>query len=72
MRPLDRAALLRCYPSPWQVWLEADDRYTLVAEELLKPSSERLEELLQVGGSPAIPKRGFLEEMQRFLRALGQ
>ncbi|PSB29397.1 DUF1995 family protein [Stenomitos frigidus] len=73
VRPLDRAALLRCYPSPWQVWLESDNAYTLAAEELSKPSSERLEELLlQVGGSQASPKRGLLEEMQRFLKALGQ
>ncbi len=73
LRPFDRAALLRCYPSPWQIWLEADSAYTLVAEELLKPSSERLDELLlQSGGTQAAPKRSFIEEMQRFLRALGQ
>ncbi|MBW4582464.1 MAG: DUF1995 family protein [Tildeniella nuda ZEHNDER 1965/U140] len=73
VRPLDQAALLRCYPSPWQVWLESNQTYTLAAEELSKPNSERLEELLlQVGGAQAAPKRSVLEEMQRFLRALGQ
>lgn len=73
VRPLDRAALLRCYPSPWQVWLEADEAYKLVAEESLKPSSEKLEEiLLRVGGTQAAPRRSVIEEMQRFLRALGQ
>ena len=73
VRPLDQAALLRCYPSPWQVWLESDSTYALVAEELSKPSSERLEELLlQVGGSQAAPKRSLIESMQRFLKALGQ
>ncbi|MBD2038322.1 DUF1995 family protein [Leptolyngbya sp. FACHB-321] len=73
VRPLDQAALLRCYPSPWQIWLESDEAYTLAAEELLKPSSEKLEEiLLRVGGVQAAPKRSFIEEMQRFLRALVQ
>ncbi|XHX77326.1 MAG: DUF1995 family protein [Stenomitos frigidus ULC029] len=73
MRPLDGAALLRCYPSPWQIWLETDEAYTLVAEELLKPSSEKLEEvLLRTGGTQAVPKRNVIEEMQRFLKALGQ
>lgn len=73
VRPLDQAALLRCYPSPWQLWLEADETYTLAAEELLKPNSEKLEEiLLRIGGAQAAPKRSVIEEMQRFLRALGQ
>lgn len=73
LRPFDRTALLRSYPSPWQVWLETDNAYTLVAEELVKPSSERLEQLLlAAGGSQAAPKRNMIEEMQRFLRALGQ
>lgn len=73
VRPFDRSALSRCYPSPWQVWLETDEVYTLVAEEPLKPSSDKLEELLlRAGGAQAAPKRSVIEEMQRFLRALGQ
>jgi hypothetical protein len=73
VRPLDHAALLRCYPSPWQVWLESNETYALAAEELSKPSSEKLEELLlQTGGAQAAPKRSVIEDMQRFLRALGQ
>ncbi|MBW4472981.1 MAG: DUF1995 family protein [Stenomitos rutilans HA7619-LM2] len=72
LRPFDRTALLRCYPAPWQVWLETDNTYALVAEELEKPSTERLEQLLQAGGAQASPKRTVIEEMQRFLRALGQ
>ncbi|SRR5579883_192562 len=73
LRPLDGAALLRCYPSPWQVWLEGDDTYTLIAEELLKPDSEKITEILtQVGGGQPVPKRSFIAEMQRFLKALGQ
>lgn len=73
LRPFDQTALLRCYPAPWQVWLETDSTYALVAEELQKPSTERLEQLLlQAGGAQAPPKRNVIEEMQRFLRALGQ
>ncbi|XGV96910.1 MAG: DUF1995 family protein [Leptolyngbya sp. BL-A-14] len=74
LRPFDRSALLRCYPSPWQVWLETDNTtYSLAAEEQQKPSTERLEQLLlEAGGSQAAPKRNVIEEMQRFLRALGQ
>ena len=73
VRPLDQAALLRCYPSPWQIWLESNDTYNLAAEEQSKPSSEKLEELLlQVGGRQVAPKRSVIEEMQRFLKALGQ
>ncbi|GAC1493375.1 MAG: hypothetical protein NVS2B14_06490 [Chamaesiphon sp.] len=37
IRPLNGAALFRCYPSPWQVWLEMDNDYKLIAEESQKP-----------------------------------
>jgi hypothetical protein len=73
LRPLAQAAVLRCYPSPWQVWLDNEDRYTLVAEEPLKPDSERLATLLiQAGGTEKSSKPGFLAQMQMFLKALGQ
>jgi hypothetical protein len=72
LRPLDQAALLRCYPSPWQVWLEGDNGYTLVGEERLRPNAETLDEILMkaLGGNQ--PKRSLLAQMQQFLRALGQ
>lgn len=78
LRPLDGAALLRCYPSPWQVWLETEDTYELIAEEPQKPTFETLENLLSGGNrsgeSTERPRSstGLLGELQRFLRALSQ
>lgn len=73
LRPLPQAALLRCYPSPWQVWLEGEDRYTLIAEEHQKPDSEQIDRILIAAtGSQQVARRGFLSDLQRFLKALGQ
>lgn len=73
LRPLDQAAMLRCYPSPWQIWQEDSEGYTLLAEELQKPDSERLDKIFMASaGAPAQPKRSLIAEMQRFLKALGQ
>ncbi|MCL6435921.1 MAG: DUF1995 family protein [Leptolyngbyaceae cyanobacterium HOT.MB2.61] len=75
LRPLEQAVLLRCYPSPWQVWLEAaDGNYTLVGEEHLKPDAEKLDQILiQATGSREGAKRGgFFADLQRMLKALGQ
>jgi hypothetical protein len=77
IRPLQNAALYRCYPSPWQVWLEKDGGYELIAEEPQKPIGEALDQILMRATSPADssskpPKRGFLSELQQFLRALSQ
>ncbi|UBF26198.1 DUF1995 family protein [Kovacikia minuta CCNUW1] len=74
LRPLDRAVMLRCYPSPWQIWLETgEDAYQLIAEERDKPDAERLDAIMaQAMGSQQAPKRGFLTDLQRLLKALGQ
>ena len=32
IRPLEDAALFRCYPQPWQVWLETNDEYQLILQ----------------------------------------
>jgi len=74
LRPLGSVVLLRCYPSPWQIWLEKDeDSYELISEELQKPDSERLDAILQQAADPQkAPKRGFLTDLQRLLKALGQ
>jgi hypothetical protein len=70
LRPLDQAALIRCYPSPWQVWLEKDGSYQLIAEEQLKPVGENLDRtLMQATASPR-RRGGFLTELQRLMRAL--
>lgn len=74
LRPLDQAVLLRCYPDPWQVWLEVDGTYKLIAEELLKPDSETLDKILigASGSKETVKRGGFMSDLQRLLRALGQ
>ncbi|MDJ0725655.1 MAG: DUF1995 family protein [Prochloraceae cyanobacterium] len=83
-RPLDSAAVLRCHPSLWQVWLEkADDEYELIAEDSEKPMGEALENILikatsptnsdgDNNSSPQPKKSGLFGNLQKFLRALSQ
>lgn len=79
LRPLDGAAILRSYPSLWQVWLETDEQYQLIAEETQRPAGEALEQLLAkatntntdtTNEGSALKKTGFLTNLQRFLNAL--
>lgn len=77
VRPLEGAALLRAYPSPWQVWVETEDDYELIAEEAQKPVGEALDRILTGSSntSPdavARPRKGLLSSLQQFLRALSQ
>ena len=77
-RPLDGVAVLRCYPSPWLVYLEKEEGYELIAEQGQKPMGEALDILISnaVGGEDkdseqTQPKKsGIFASMQRFLRAL--
>jgi len=77
IRPLEGAAIFRAYPGPWQVWLEKDGDYELIAETPEKPVGDVLDRLL-AGSSdatpehPTPPRRGFLATMQQFLRTLSQ
>ncbi|NJP08157.1 MAG: DUF1995 family protein [Leptolyngbyaceae cyanobacterium RU_5_1] len=73
LRPLEQAALLRCYPSQWQVWFETNEGYSLIAEELEKPTLERLDQIFaQVSGVQQSPAKGLFAGLQRVLKALGQ
>lgn len=82
LRPLEGAAILRCYPEPWQVWRDQDGEYELLAEVPTKPVGETLDRILYGetpegsgdGTAPAMPRRkgGFLSELQSFIRALTQ
>ncbi len=73
LRPLAGAALLRVYPSPWQIWQEQETGYALIAEEPLKPSGERIDEILMKTSARQPSFRGgFFSRMQSFLKALGQ
>ncbi len=86
IRSIGEAALYRCYPSPWQVWLTENGQYKLIAERSEKPVGDSLEMILATASSTAqtdsstssspttthfLPKRKrFLVEIQKFLRAL--
>ncbi|MGK7940415.1 MAG: DUF1995 family protein [Crocosphaera sp.] len=77
-RPLDGVVVLRCYPSPWLVYLQREEGYELIAEQGQKPMGEALEILINnaIGGEekdsnqPQPKKSGIFASVQRFLRAL--
>jgi hypothetical protein len=81
LRPLEGLVVLRSYPSLWQVYLEEENEYQLIAEETQKPMGEALELLVikatqpegnDTGNKSAPPKSGLFASMGRFLRALNQ
>lgn len=77
IRPLEGAAIFRAYPDPWQVWLEKDGDYELIAETPTKPVGDVLDRLLAQSSDADAdttmpPRRGFLSTMQQFLRTLSQ
>jgi hypothetical protein len=79
LRPLQGAAILRSYPSLWQVWLETNDEYQLIAEVPQRPAGEDLDQIIAKATSTgttdeAVPtkKPGFLTNLQRFLNALSR
>lgn len=80
-RPLEGAVVLRAYPSLWQVYLEKEEGYELIAEVTEKPLGEVLENLILEKTTPstanseetARPKKaGLFASMNRFLKALNQ
>lgn len=73
LKPLEGLAILRLYPSQWQVWAEGPEGYTLIAEETQKPTLERLDEIMteRMGVKPTAAK-GFFAEFQRIFRAIGR
>lgn len=79
LQPREGVAILRSYPGLWQVWLETDDDYQMIAELPQKPAADALEEILlkATGGSenseiPPTKKPGFLSTLQSFLNALSR
>ncbi len=79
LRPLNGAAILRSYPSLWEVWLETDDEYQLIAEEPQRPVGDDLDQIIakatgiNVTDEVAPSKKpGFLTNLQRFLNALSR
>ncbi len=78
IKPLETAAIYRCYPGRWQVWQEENDDYTLLAERDAKPVGDELDEILMptanTSESNAIaPKSGgIFASLGRFLRTLSR
>lgn len=77
IRPLQGAALFRSYPSLWQVWLEIEDDYQLIAQAPERPVGDALDQILAkatgtsaTADTPPSRKPGFLTNLQRFLDAL--
>ncbi len=58
IRPLEGAALYRCHPSPWQVWLEqSTNNYQLIAQQPQKPIGDTLELILNQAVSEGNSRR---------------
>lgn len=85
IRPMEGAALFRCYPSPWQLWRETEDTYELISEFTSRPNSEQMERALWGGSEEEEepdsqanqsqsrpPRKGLLSGLQQFLKALSQ
>lgn len=85
IRPMEGAALFRCYPLPWQLWRETEDAYELVGDFPSRPNSEQMERVLwgdreeeSESGIEAsqtqaqAPRKGLLSGLQQFLKALSQ
>ncbi|PSB11797.1 DUF1995 domain-containing protein [Pleurocapsa sp. CCALA 161] len=81
LRPLEEGAILRCHPSPWQIWLERDSGYELATELTTKPMGEDLERLMidltnpqtaNSDGKSSKKKVSLLGNLQKFLNALSQ
>ncbi|MDZ8055781.1 MAG: DUF1995 family protein [Aulosira sp. ZfuVER01] len=78
LRPVDdQTAVFRCYPGQWQVWVETDGEYQIIAELAQKPSGDELDLILMKGqaqttteATPAAKKPGVFKGLQRFLKAL--
>jgi len=72
LRAVEEAALFRCYPFPWQIWLETEDDYELFKELPKKPVGDEMDRILakqtQPADTPAPKKPGIFASMQRFLR----
>lgn len=86
LQPLDEAALLKRYPSGWQLWLEkGENQYEFFCEEVEKPVGDDLDRLLRkaagedvseeetpVFAKKSYKKQGIFSNLQRFLKALSQ
>ncbi|MEB3214059.1 MAG: DUF1995 family protein [Leptolyngbyaceae bacterium] len=83
IRAIEGAALFRCYPSPWQLWLEKEEGYEKLTDFPSRPSGEQLDQAMMGEDAEESPdstsssskpakRKGVLAELQQFLRALSQ
>ncbi|MBE9116805.1 DUF1995 family protein [Lusitaniella coriacea LEGE 07157] len=77
LKPFEGGAILRFYPSQWQVWQETqEDEYKIIGEYPQKPTGELLEQIFNPTAetsSGKMPKKaGFLSNLQQIFRALNQ
>jgi hypothetical protein len=76
IKPLETSAIYRCYPAQWQVWLEENDDYTLLAECPQKPVGDELDAILMplTPGDNSAPAKspGVFASLGRFLRTLSR
>lgn len=77
LRPIfEEAAVFRCYPGLWEVWVEKNGDYEKVAELPKKPSGDELDAIISDGqpqgeGEPVAAKsKSVFRGLQRFVRAL--
>ena len=73
LRPIDDSvALTRFYPTPWQVWVEKEGLWSVAAEELLKPDTEKLDGIISTALGTGQKGRSIFAELGDFIRALGR
>lgn len=80
LKPLAGAAIRRSYPGSWEVWLETEEEYQLIAEQPNKPVGEVIDQIILKATSPgsdaaqtsasAPQKTGLFNSIGRFLKAL--
>ena len=79
IKPLEESAIYRCYPGQWQVWLEQNDNYTLLAERPQKPVGDELDDILApsttidtAGVTKPTKSGGVFASLGRFMRTLSR
>lgn len=86
LQPLDEAAILKRFPSGWQLWLEKENNtYEFFCEEPEKPVGDDLDRLLRKAAGEDVSqeenaifanksgkKQNLFSSLQRFLKALSQ
>lgn len=73
--PLERGAVIRSYPSEWQIWWAEgeEDEHQILATEESRPSGERIGQLLASSTTTEDNRKpGLLDNMQQFWKALTQ